>query len=864
MSESNPINSPVTHFGPGEPAYDELRDFSGALRPRWQRYFEHLDEIGTVEAKARWTKAKRLLQENGASYNVYGDSSGNERPWRLSPIPLLLDSRDWQQLAKGISQRARLLSLIAADLYGPQRCLTNGGLPAELVFDNPRFLRPLHGLGVPRSAWLPLYGADLIRAPQGHFLVIEDATEVPSGMGYALENRVVVAQALPELLRHCNVERLVGFFRSLFERLQQSAPHNRDAPRVALLTPGPYSASYFEQAYLAKHLGISLVQGEDLTVRNDRVYLKTLGGLQPIDVLLRRVFDDYCDPLELRADSALGVPGLVQALRTGNVSVTNPLGAGILETPALLAYLPQLCREFLKEELLLQSVPTLYLGDKGHLAQALDSFAQMVVKSAYSSEKGGPIFVGRLGYEEQEALRLRVLENPSQFVAQQFVPASRTPVIADNTVQSRSCVLRCFAQCSQPNDYQVMPGGLGLVAPEDDDVAVSIQRGARSKDVWIISDESIFGESLVPPTSPPIELTRGGGDLPSRVADYIYWLGRYAERAEAICRLARVIGQRLLESVSEREYRRSIELARMFNALQAQTQFVYTGKLPIDAELDRAANESELISAISNADCAGSLINALRATLRVSNIVRDRLSHDTLRILASVEESVAHCAAFADGGQLPQLVIELNQVVISLAGLSGLVMESMTRGFAWRFLDMGRRLERAISLSSLLRTTLTTGCEREAQLVEAVLDVADSGMTYRRRYSTGFQSAPAVDLLLADDTNPRSVLFQLHTIGQHMAVLPSLSSVGVKSKQQRLLLATTTEVELCDVVDLCQLAPNSERRAGLFALLERLGHSLPALSDSLTETYLYHANVARQLRSSEFDTPDRDKLGGVA
>jgi uncharacterized circularly permuted ATP-grasp superfamily protein/uncharacterized alpha-E superfamily protein len=845
----------------GMPPYDELRDEAGALRPHWARYFEGLDAMGTSEAKAQWSKAKQLLQENGVSYNAYADGSGNERPWRLSPIPLLVDSRHWMHLARGVSQRARLLDGILSDLYGPQRCLLNRWLPPALVYDNPRFLRSLQGLGVQRTGWIPIYGVDLVRAPSGDFLALEDATQAPSGMGYALENRIVVSQALPDLVRRCNVERLVPFFRLLLERLQEAAPHNRDAPRIALLTPGPYSATYFEQAYLAKYLGLSLVQGEDLAVRDDRVYLKTLGGLQPIDVLLRRVFDDYCDPLELRADSVLGVPGLVQALRTGNVACLNPLGAGLVESPALLAYLPRLCRELLKEELLLPSVPTYYCGEPTQREAALSEFEQMVIKPASGEGNAGPVFVASLDGAERDALRDRLLDTPSAFVAQRFIPASKTPVIADGDLRSRSYVLRCFAHCGRPNDYQVMPGGLALVATAEDDLAVSIHRGARSKDVWVISDDSVLAETLMPPTNPPIELSRGGGDLPSRIADNLYWLGRYTERSEAVCRLARVAGVRHLDSVSSREYAQSYELRRLFDALDAQTLAPGVTESLADSGVDRSVNEAALIRAIVDAECAGSVVSALRSMMRVGRIVRDRLSHDTLRILASLEESVARCAAAKDPAQLPQLVADLNEIVLTLAAFSGLVMESMTRGFAWRFLDMGRRLERAISLVSLMRTTLAAVSEREAPLVEVVLDVADSGMTYRRRYSAGLQTAPAVDLLLADDTNPRSVIYQLHTLREHIVSLPSLGVMGAKTKQQRLLLAVTTEVELCDVVELCRVEPATGQRDGLVTLLGRLASSLPALSDSLTETYLYHANAARQLRSN-VAAHDRVTAGG--
>ena len=844
--------------------FNELRDEQGVVRPQWQRYLDHLENLGTSAAKSRWTKAKQLLQENGASYNVNGDRPGMERPWRLSPFPVLIGPGEWRKLSRAIAQRARLLSSLLGDLYGPQRTLTEGDLPCELVFDNPRFLRALHGLGTHRSNGLPLYGVDLIRAPNGLFNVIEDCTQAPAGMGYALENRLVVGQALPDMLRNCNVERLVSFFRQLGERFRNAAPHNRDAPRMVLLTSGPNSSTYFEQAYLARYLGLTLVQGEDLTIRNDRVYLKTLGGLQPIDVILRRVFDEFCDPLELRPDSDLGVPGLVQAIRSGNVTALNPLGTGLLQTPAISAYLPKLCRKLLHEELLLESVPTYYCGDPLQLNQVLAELDNMVIKATYATEHADAIFVHQLGADERSALQQRLLAAPSQFVAQRFIPSSKTPVISEGEMRSRAFVLRCFASCSHPNDYMVMPGGLALVANTDDELAVSLSRGARSKDVWVISDEETQDGQVMLPVNAVIELSRGGGDLPSRVADNLYWLGRYAERTEAVSRLTRVIGARLMDFRSERDLLNNLELSRMFNALRVQLQFLYTADAPITEPLGQSASELEFIAAVVDANCTGSVVSTIRSTLRVSRVVRDRVSHDTWRVLASLDESVERLLNVESGDGVARLVNALNHVIVALAGFSGLVMESMTRGFAWRFLDMGRRIERAIGLVTLMRATLVEPCVHEGPLLEAVLDVADSGMTYRRRYSASLQTAPAVDLILADDSNPRSIIFQLKTLADHIGALPPLATGGVRSTQQRLVLSATSRIELSDINELCRIDPTRNRRQDLLDLLHQLGTWLPALSDSLTETYLYHANVARHLRHQDPLQGGASEVGGAS
>lgn len=831
--------------------YDELRDSTGTLRPHFAAYYEHQQSIGVDTARANWTKAKQLLLENGATYNVYRDAEGSERPFRLSPIPMLLEPTDWQRLTSGIAQRGRLLGALLADLHGPARVLNDGDLPFELIYQNPRFLRPLHGLVPSRGNWLPLYAVDVIRAPNGRFYALEDSTQTPSGMGYALENRIVVAQSQPSLVRHCRIERLAGFFRLLRDRLVESALHDRDAPRIALWTPGPYSATYFEQVYLARYLGVTLVQGEDLAVRGDRVYLRTLGGLQPVDVLLRRVHDDFADPLELRPESTLGVPGMVHALRANGLAVTNPLGTGLVETPAILAYLPRLCRKLLGEELELESVPTYWCGDPEHLPQVLADFDAMVVKPTFVSGRADSKFVHQLSANERASLLAELRAHPERYVAQRFVPASRTPVIAGGRQTSRALVLRCYAQSSKHSDYQVLPGGLGLVAATDTDLAVSLTHGARSKDVWVLSGEALLEDPAAQLAPAPISISRSGGDLPSRIADNLFWLGRYAERAEAVARLCRVVGNILLDSTSNATASAPETLTQLYRVLLCQTRFSHPTEPSILEGVSAGTTcETDLLEAVTQERVGGSLVGALRSTLRVGRAVRDRLSYDTWRILSSLEEHVGRFEALSNREQLSQLPNALNQVIIALSGLSGLAMESMTRGFAFSFLDMGRRVERAISQVNLLGVTLIEPAVQEGSVLEAVLDVADSGMTYRRRYSGGLQAAPVLDLLLADESNPRSVLFQLKVLQKHVAELPTLNPSLNRPSLHRLLLSATSAIELIDVEELCRLDDSTNLRPRLRELIDRLARTFPTISDSLGETYLHHARIARHLHHS--------------
>jgi uncharacterized circularly permuted ATP-grasp superfamily protein len=514
-------------YAPRPGVFDELLDSDGRVRPGWRTLLEQLQGLGEAELARRWDKARQQIHENGVSYNVYGDPNGLERVWNLSLIPVVFSPDDWASLARGLAQRGRLLAALLADLYGPQRALIEGWLPPELVFANPCYLRPLHGHTLPVEDWLPIFGADLVRAADGSFQVVEDRVQVPTGAGYALENRIVVSSVLPEQFRGCNVERLAPFFRQLRETLQERAPHNRDNPRIVLLTPGPYDATYFEQAYLAQYLGFTLVNGGDLTVRQDKVFLKTLGGLQPVDVVFRRLNDEFCDPLELRPDSMLGVPGLVQAVRARNVAIANPLGTGLLQTTAILPYLPAICRGLLGEPLVIPSVPTWWCGEPAARAEALGQFDELVLRPTYH-DGSSPVFTAALGADEKAELRAKIEAQPSGWVAQRYVSPSTTPFLEDSGITPRAMVLRCYAVATGNRDYRVMPGALARVAVPETGAEVTMQRGARSKDVWVLSHEEVAPVSLLPSPQRALMLSRGGSDLPSRAADNLYWLGRYA------------------------------------------------------------------------------------------------------------------------------------------------------------------------------------------------------------------------------------------------------------------------------------------------------------------------------------------------
>jgi uncharacterized alpha-E superfamily protein len=663
---------------------------------------------------------------------------------------------------------------------------------------------------------------------------------------------------LPDVFRDCRVQRLAAFFQSVRDSLQSVAPHNRDNPRVVLLTPGPYNETYFEHAFLAGYLGYTLVEGGDLLVRGNRVYLKLLGGLQPVDVILRRLDDDYCDPLELRSNSFLGVPGLLQVLRAGNVSMANALGSGLVETPALLAYLPAVSRELLGEDLKLPWSPSWWCGEPIGLSHVLAGLPRMVIKPTFPARGAQPIFADRLSSEELNALADRIRARPGNFVGQEQISLSSTPVMLEERLESRYAAVRVFLT-ARNGSYTVMPGGLTRIASSAESKVVTMQRGGGSKDTWVLADQPVSTFSLLPSPHRPVRLSRAGGDLSSRHADDFYWMGRYVERAENVVRLLRGILVRLTEKSGMAE---APELPVLLRVLTAQTQ-TYPGFLDRDRPPSFDEPEGEILSVIFDRDRPGSLAATLAVLQRVASKVRDRISVDMWRTLSQLMvDLMADLAARAESGSnhhgfhetdsvdaraiLSDVLELLDAGIGRLAAFSGLVAENLTRGQSWTFLDMGRRLERLFQMSCLLRGTLGVETRMESSVLEAVLEIADSSMTYRRRYLSTLQAAPVLDLLLADESNPRSLAFQLVALTESIDRLPRDATIPGRSAEQRLVLSNLTAVRLAELESLAH-ADDSGNRTRLQTLLSSLEADLPVLSDVIAASYFSHLQTSRHL-----------------
>ncbi|MBN8247660.1 MAG: circularly permuted type 2 ATP-grasp protein, partial [Verrucomicrobia bacterium] len=503
-----------------------MTDAAGKQRPHYRRLIRELQRLGADELRRRDETGRRIVHEQGVTYNVYGDPRGMERPWGLDPVPLLIEADEWSRLEAALQQRARLLDRILADCHGPQNLIRSGWLPPALVFAQPDFLRPAHGARPPEETFLHFYAADLARSPDGQWWVVSDRTQIPTGAGYALANRLVASRILPEAFRDCQVQRLAGFFRAVQSSLASLGARRTDHPRVVLLTPGPYNETYFEHAYLARYLGYALVEGQDLTVRDDRVFLKTLSGLEPVDVILRRVDDDFCDPLELRNGSMLGVPGLLEAWRVGNVTIANGLGSGLLQSAAYMAFLPGLCRHLFGEDLLMPSVATWWCGQKSAEMYVSEHLDELFIKPAFRSHLRGTDPDRPMSAAARDALRRQIAFQPHLWVAQERVRLSSAPSWTGTAVAPRPVGVRVYVVAT-PSGYQVMPGGLARLAPEPGGRFISMQRGGASKDTWVLSEAPVdTAASLLRPQGAPIELRRVGNNLPSRMADNFFWLGR--------------------------------------------------------------------------------------------------------------------------------------------------------------------------------------------------------------------------------------------------------------------------------------------------------------------------------------------------
>ncbi|MBI2733503.1 MAG: circularly permuted type 2 ATP-grasp protein [Aquabacterium sp.] len=855
--------------------YDELRDEHGQLRPVWRAFAEHLG-APLSDLTRRQSLLAHQIQEDGVTYNVYNAQGGPSRPWSLEALPLILSAADWHALERGVAQRARLLDHVLADVYGEQAILKDASLPSALVLGHPSYVRGLQGVKPVGGVYLHVVAFDLVRGPDGAWWVVSQRTQAPSGLGYVMQNRLIVSRLFPEAYRAMNVQHLASGYRRLLDTMTELASRcaEGETPRLALLTPGPYNETYFEHAYLARYLGLPLVEGGDLVVRDEALFLKTVQGLEPIHGLLRRLDDDFCDPLELRADSTLGIPGLMQAVRAGKVVLANALGTGFLESPAVHGFLPALSRKLLGEELALPSLPTWWCGEAAAWQDVKDELTESVIRPSFP-HAGTPGFGGASTVRQNfdavigrmlppaalKAWRDRIDHDPAAYTVQRFEPYAQAPVWSGNALTMRGASLRVYALSDGQGGWQVLPGGMTRIATRDAG-PVSMQLGGSSLDTWVLTDEAVDTFSMLPASIKLDELMQRQRPVASRTGENLFWMGRYTERTEQQLRLLQA-----LVSLQSGDDEMQDSVSRALSDLAEANGLVPTGTpnlIQSPRVFERAALDALADAAATQG--AYSLGFNLAALARSAQSLRERLSPEHARLLRAMggdfqhrlaqaampadeqamaddaEAPAAHAAAPTRLRSLTQVQDAFEHLGMQLAAVTGAQTDRMTRDPGWRLLTVGRLIERLTGYACMLKAFWVSEALAHPQGFDLALDLFDSTITFRARFQRRLEVPALLAMLVMDETNPRALACVLRRLRTELGKLP----VRGGSHADMLALLPHEGVG-ATLAELCEAGKGQE---AVLALLNRLIDAGWRLSDEVGRRYFAHAEPTDSMVSA--------------
>jgi len=816
---------------------DEAPDFLAQpdqLAPGWHDFFTNAGINDWSELNLRTDQLARQIRDNGTTYNVYADSQDLQRPWALDLFPLVISPASWKQIENGVLQRVQLLNAIMTDVYGPQELLHKGLLPAALVHGHPGYIRALHGVNPVGGNHLNIAAFDLARGPDGMWWVMAQRTQAPSGLGYLMENRLSISRQFPQAFETMQVQHLASTYRALIEGIRQMSPAGTDA-HIALLTPGPYNETYFEHAYLARYLGLTLVQGNDLVVRNCRLYLRTLEKLEPIDSLIKRVDDVWLDPLELRPDSSLGVPGLLQAIRAGNVLVVNAPGSGFLESNALLGFLPALSQHLLDQELQLPAAPTWWCGEQAAVAQILPRLTECVIHPTYPKSPNLPTFDPVRGSElsrsAQDEWAGKIMREGDLYTLQANKRLSQMPIWNSDPqrprMELRSVMLRVFAMADGRNSWRVLPGGLARLVSADDGMA-TMQRGGSSADVWVRTEGEVDRTSLLQPQLTPAMVMERRRLVTSRAAENLYWLGRYTERSENTLRLVRLT----LEALNG-EHQGSVSLMKALQLMTEHNHLIPTGTpSPLQS---RRVFERALIASLNDHHHSYSLGFDLQAVKTNASAVRDRLSLEQWRLTVRAEQEFREsCASLQSQGDFSfvQVLRTLDTTSATLAAMTGAQIDRMTRDEGWRLMTIGRFVERLDFLSSATKIMEQSDGLHEAGGFAAILSLFDSTITFHANYQQSRSVCALLELLVMSDDNPRSLAWVTRALRKSLSKLPKANS-----KQMKKMLALLPDPKHWELDVLC----NELNTLATFGrLLDELTQASWTVSDEISLRFFTH------------------------
>lgn len=834
-------------------SYDEVIDKKGDLKPHWKALFLALEKLGMDELAVRNQEIITKLQENGVTYSVYEGNDGLNRPWQLDPIPFLIHETEWKEIEKGLQQRAELLDLILKDLYGPRTLVKNKIIPAELVFENSGFLRSCYDIRLAGKHQLVTYAADIARGPDGRMWVLDNRTQAPSGSGYALENRTVMSSVLPDLAESMYIRRLSPYFTRAQASIGKAFGKGKDDLAIVYLTPGPNNETYFEHAYLASYLGYTLVQGEDLLVRDGFVWLKSVEGLRKVDIIIRRVDDSWCDPLELRTDSRLGVPGLLQAMRAGNVTVINPPGVGVVENNAFMAFMHTACRHLLGEELILPSVATWWCGQPKELEFVLQNLPKLIIKKANRDAYRRSTHGKMLSEAELEALKREIRANPTEFVAQEEVSFSTTPALVNSRIEPRFAALRAF-MVGNENGYEVMPGGLTRSSPERDRFTFSNQYGGIGKDTWIVGDQAERAREsiVVSPVSSAVSvpLIRKQASLPSRSADNLFWVGRYSERILATNAFINIV---LNAKSVYQNYGGKGQAAHITVLLRSLTHLTLTYPGFVEEEEDNEALKNpmkEINNLIVDTKRSGSIGSSLELFLRAVKSVRDQWNPEIGRAIDSMEGSLFRMRELKKGLADSRAIHKvLDKLYTRIFTFYGTISETMARDNAFYLIECGKLIERILSRVSVIRSgfVFKHADHVENELLEAVLQYHHLLGKYRTLYRAQMSPIAVLDMILLESNSRFSLVYQLDLLAEYLEKLPNLSQPGRLNPAQKAVLEASMKIKLVEVAKLCEFEEETNYRAELDQLMADITGLVLTASECISNLYFDHVAIQHSL-----------------
>jgi uncharacterized circularly permuted ATP-grasp superfamily protein/uncharacterized alpha-E superfamily protein len=819
---------------------DECVTADDGVKEKWKRLFTNIENLGLEEFKNRQQELLKLLKENGVTYNVYGDSNGLNRPWLLDPVPLIISAAEWRGVERGMQQRAFVLNKILEDLYGNRVLLKKGIIPPELIYSHPGFLRACDKIKLPGNYQLPLYSADISRGPDNKVWVVKDRAQAPSGMGYALENRSALSRVIPELFKQHQVARLGGFFNSLMQSFIQIAPQGKENPRIILLTPGPSNETYFEHAFLASYLGITLVQGEDLIMRDSFVWIKTVEGLEKVDVILRRVDDTFCDPLELREDSQLGIPGLLQAIRKGNVTVVNPLGSSILENIGLMAFLHGAFKYFLNEEPIIPMIATWWCGQKKEMDHVIDNIDKLVIKTTERLSGFKTVMGSQLSKQEKDELIKKIKFEPFRYVGQEEVHFSTSPVFTKEKLEPRYTVLRTYLVGGK-NGYEMMRGGLTRCSPEKGSFLVSNQDGGISKDTWVESIEKNSASGIIH-QAPDMKRK---AVLPSRSAENLFWVGRYTQRVIRTSRFIRIV----LRHLTQKGYTNNgNDSEALLVLLQTTTHLTNTYPGFVEDAEDELKNPLfEIHQLVCNIDRPGSILFTLNNLLKSMYAARDRWTIDSWRIIDEIE-NVKRRIASVEPDNIRHVLTLLDLLTGGLLSFSEMTRQSMYRSDGRIMYRMGQLIEEIQMELAQYRSILSFQYDEstEFQLLESLLLSNQNLITYRSVYRTYLDVSPTIDLLFLNSQNPTSVLSQLEGLLKYSRSLAQKDGGANDNEISRLVFECYSSVRLMNIAALIKTDGDTNYRKALDEFCGTLQEQMAQVYTKLSATYFSHSTYQQQ------------------